>query len=110
MEILLGVVIGVVLTVTCTLFLLWRWLQRATARAQALVMQAAQLQGFRCEWVDPHLLVFDMQDRFLAQGRTLQELRDRLSEKFGNDFDCTLNFKGLPPEVRSRLAAESRAS
>ena len=109
MEILLGTLIGIILSVVYTVFLLWRWACQAESRVQAMII-AARRDGFRCEWVDPHLLVFDMQDRFVTQGRTLQELRDRLSEKFGNDFDCTLNFKGLPPEVQSRLAAESKAS
>lgn len=108
MEILLGISIGIILTVGYTVFMLWRWTRQAEAVAQTVMLEASRKLKFRCEWADPHLLVFDSQDRFVAQGRTLRELRDRFTERFGDRFECMLSFKDLPEEVRSRLSAESQ--
>ena len=88
MEFVLGLAVGILFTAIVLRVLLWWTARRLEARLESLLQAhqtlVDQTMLVRLEQLDDTYFVYDMKtDAFMAQGKSAQEVKERLKQVYG---------------------------
>jgi hypothetical protein len=119
MDLIIGIGVGMVVMHLWHIYSIWRILKRIESQTgidiERMVEQVQQdvtaeseatdKKHLICEYASGQLLIYD-RDNFVTQGRTLDEVRQNLKLKYGEEREYALNIKGLDSEAKARLLKE----